>query len=147
MTYAPNSLHSCPGHRIISFFSSLSFFGYAAQGTTTHMIGCGPHPAVTIAFFLSYLMMSSFILINIFVAIIVDSVSAHYKVLTARLFRLIYCFGWSLLWLRCCKHQAWGCFERSYISFQTSNWKNLPKVDRSKFFGLQLFPNFGKFHI
>ena len=44
------------------------------------MIGCGPHPAVTIAFFLSYIMMSSFILINIFVAIIVDSVSAHYKV-------------------------------------------------------------------
>lgn len=44
------------------------------------MIGCGPHPAVTVAFFLSYIMMSSFILINIFVAIIVDSVSAHYKV-------------------------------------------------------------------
>lgn len=44
------------------------------------MIGCGPHPAVTIAFFLSYVMMSSFILINIFVAILVDSVSTHFKV-------------------------------------------------------------------
>ncbi len=44
------------------------------------MIGCGPHPAITIAFFLSYIMLSSFILINIFVAIIVDSVAAHYKV-------------------------------------------------------------------
>lgn len=35
---------------------------------------------VTVAFFLSYIMLSSFILVNIFVAIIVDSVSAHYKV-------------------------------------------------------------------
>lgn len=57
------------------------------QGTTTHMIGCGPHRAFTIAFFLSYIMLSSFILINIFVAIIVDSVAAHYKVLATRYLR------------------------------------------------------------
>lgn len=56
---------------------------WVVQGTTTHMIGCGPHPAVTITFFLSYIMLSSFILINIFVAIIVDSVAAHYKVILA----------------------------------------------------------------
>lgn len=50
------------------------------KGTTTHMIGCGPNPAVTVTFFLSYIMLSTFMLINIFVAMIVDSVSAHYEV-------------------------------------------------------------------
>eukprot|EP00752_Nemacystus_decipiens_P007036 g6311.t1 len=73
---------------------------WEVMGTTAHMIGCGPHPAVTIAFFLSYIMVSSFILVNIFVAIIVDSVSAHYKARELKLpeFQLrILCDEWGKL--------------------------------------------------
>ncbi|CAM9780756.1 unnamed protein product [Chrysoparadoxa australica] len=67
---------------------------------TSHMVGCGPDTGVTVIYFLSFNVLSAFMMLNVFIAIVVEamSINAHLgdSSLTPSEFSLI-CEAWSEL--------------------------------------------------